>query len=666
MSRSVHNSLRVLLLATIPLAVAGCPLINPPGDNKPGDGTARLKGFDSPEALMQYFRQQALASAARSYDTYTLRDGLPLAETSTGAPADAADTGGSQAFSQTNLQEEGVDEGDVIKSDGTYFYVARDQSLRIVRASPPEQLAEVGRLDLDLNVSELYLRDSAVIAIASRYGPVYGGAVPEILIYPPYYVSSDVVVLDIDVSDPANPTVRKRAELDGSLVASRLTNDRLILVLTVAPELPPNPTPLSLALLGLGDVMPKMRTAARETDAVPWQDWLRPDPSDGYFMTAVVTLDAADIESKLASVAILAAAGTIYASQDAVYVTDTDYDANNDYRETTSIHKFRFDENGAAGYVASGSVPGRLLNQFSLGEHEGYLRAATYVENFSVAPLPAGGSPGVALREQSSEPPAPSNAVYVLAESGADLNVAGKVEGIAPNERIYSARFLGKRGFLVTFRQIDPLFALDLSDPTAPQIVGELKIPGFSDYLHVFRGDYLIGVGRATAARPWGGVVPDALQLSLFDVHDLSNPTLIQQVEIGGYGSYSDVSYTHKAFTLMEEEGLLAIPATLLTGDPFTGETVVGEDGAPVGAASDRVPEPFSGVLCYRVDPSTGFTEVGRLRSAAPESEPYFLYQPVWRRAAFIGDTVYAVSSDGVAAAPLSAMDQTTSIVFGE
>ena len=466
-----------------------------------------------------------------------------------------------------------------------------------------------------------------------------------------------------------NPTLVKEVTLDGTRVSSRLVNDRLIVVLTVVPDLPSNPTPLTISIMTLDDVMPKMRSGDDAADAVPWDRWLRPESPDGYNMTMVMTLDAADIENVIESVAVLANAGTIYASPEALYLTDADYDPDDNYREVTAIHKLTFGEDGAARYTASGAIPGRLLNQFSLGEYDGYLRAATHVSNFGDFPMGMNGEDiAVAVSSASSgssdadvavdDATAQSitsedyNAVYVLGESDAELAVVGLVDGIAPGEDIHSARFMGERGFLVTFEKVDPLFVLDLTDPENPQVVGELEVPGYSDYLHPLGDNYLIGIGNSVVSSGFGGVWWNKLQLSLFDVSDLTNPTLVQQLEVGGFRSWSDVRDTHKAFTLIEREGqtLLALPSHL-TPDETTSE--IWADYS------------FNGALCYTVDPDCGFTELGRLESVAGDQATYGWWTD-WQRAAFIGDVLYTLSADGVRGAAISDFETTYTVTFEE
>lgn len=647
-------ALAAFALAT--LAVGGCPL-DPAGTNNGGSSVAKLRHFGSASEFLTFFRSQARQrtnSGLRALfaPSAAAEDAAGGVNTSAGGSGD----GSADSFSTTNIQEEGVDESDLVKSDGVNFYIAKGRSLRIVRANPANELAQVGKLDFDAPIDSLYLYNGKLIVLLQRFsfdGPFIPAV--DIAIWPPYYQATETIVNEVDVSDPANPRVARRVTLDGTIASSRLTNNRVVLVMTIVPELPANPTVFNLNALTLEDVLPKARSSAGENIAIDWPDILRPEDPNGYYMTAVVALDAANVESIVSSTAILADAGTIYASTEALYVTDTDFNLAADGRETTAIHKFKFDGNGAAVYAASGTAPGRLLNQFSLGEHNGFLRVATHVDNFSLfrgGPIFIGfdaADQPVSSSTPSADaaPRQPYNGVYVLGESSGALAVVGSVENIAPGEQLYSARFLGERGFLVTFVQVDPLFALDLSDPAQPRIAGELKVPGYSDYLHPVGANHLIGVGRSIV-NEGGFPLRNALQISLFDVSDLANPTVVQQISIGGMGSYSDVSYTHKAFTFLPDRGLLAIPGQL-----YRNSTSRFDFG---GIA-------FDGVLVFRVEPATGFTELGRVASVISDENQLYAYTP-WRRAAFIGDTVHSISYDGVRAAALTNFDTTTTVVL--
>lgn len=706
MKRPLRFSRRVLLAATALTLVAGCPgLNNPPNDNNdntaPPTSKAILKPFGSPEELLSYFRRQVAASQGGTRDLSAefgvAQPPMAVDDAAAGGGDGASDGngasngGGETNYSTTNLQEAGVDESDVVKNDGEHIFLARARTLRIIDARPAGALAELGQVELNARVDSLYLLGDTVVAIGQNWGnhaldPRFGGA--EIAIWPPYYVNNTLTVTQIDVSDPTAPTIVHEVELDGSLVTSRLINGKLILIVSIAPELPAPLSTARLAELELGDVMPKIVVDGDAETMVGWQNWLYPSNPDGYFMTAVVTLDASDLSRQLGSVAVLANAGTVYASTEAVYLTDALFDVSDQYREKTVVHKFAIGDDGVAAYVASGEAPGRLLNQFSLNEHNGYLRLACYNSPFFFfdgnvgvgtggdtavdgAPGSSEGSEGgqiepvkpLLFEERDDEidpdgvvsitfdPAEASSAVYVLGQEGNDLKIVGRVEGIAPNERMYAARFLGDRGFLVTFEQIDPLFSLDLSDPTKPKVVGELKVPGYSEYLHPVGDNLLIGLGRSTASTPWGGTAVKSVQLSLFDVSDLAKPRLIEQLSLGGYFSYSDAGYDHKAFTYLADTGFLALPVQLWPEDfdPYSD----GRDSEYVG------PE-FDGIVCYRVT-DAGFEQVGRLSSVLME-EPY-AYTP-WRRAAIIGGNLFSITPLGLRRAPLSNLGASNNVVL--
>jgi uncharacterized secreted protein with C-terminal beta-propeller domain len=641
--------------------ISGCP--SPPSSGSAG-AKAALKPFTSASELVGYFRDQAVAHrSTRGIFGFDLAMGA--APVAAGAPEAAAANTDSAATSHTttNLQEEGVDESDVFKSDGTNFYLAKGKTLRIVRAAPADQMEELANVQFDDYIDSLYLLDGKALVL-TRGGGVYGerpilmGPMPanagvEVMpmIWPPYFEQAKVTVSEVDVSDPAAASVTKHVEFDGSLVTSRLTNGHLILVLTIAPTLPQPVNVLTMATVTLSQAMPKMRPSdGPESFMVPPENWYHPETPDGYYTTAVMTLDAADVESVLGSVAVLASAGTIYASTEALYLTDTEYTADNQYRETTAVHKLAFNSDGVATYTASGSVSGRLLNQFSLDEQDGYLRLATHITNFGVgvaAPVGVAEPDGTVSSDTAQNINDPHNAVYVLQEQDGSLEVVGSLEDIAPNENLYAARFMADRGFLVTFQQIDPLSVLDLSDPTAPKLVGELEVPGYSDYLHPFGDNLLIGVGRSTMQISGGFTEPGGVQLSLFDVSDLKHPTLVDQVTVGGFGSQSDVSFNHKAFAFLPERGLLVIPAVLMS-----------EQVNPWDWGWSYQPE-LDGVLVYHVE-SSGFTELGRVSSVVYDE----LGWTQWRRGAIIDDAVYAVTPAGLRAATLDDFDHSVELVL--
>ncbi|MCK4826540.1 beta-propeller domain-containing protein, partial [bacterium] len=203
--------------------------------------------------------------------------------------------------------------------------------------------------------------------------------------------------------------------------------------------------------------------------------------------------------------------------------------------ERTTIHRISISD-GEIEYKAQGSIPGSVGNQFSLSEHDGHLRVSSTMEGWMIRGFFS------SLESQ--------NSIYVL---DMDLKIVGSLEGLAPGERIYATRFLGDKCYLVTFRQIDPFFVLDLSNPTEPKIVGELKIPGYSSYLHPYDENHIIGLGMEN----------NNVKLSLFNVTNVNVPTEIAKYTIQGDYTQSVALNEPKAFLFNKEKQLLVIPVSI-------------------------------------------------------------------------------------------------------
>lgn len=672
MQRNLNRARTAALIVggILVFSLGGCPNpFNPDGNNPNNDtGADNLVGFASPEDLLNYFKARVRevrggGSAVRTFFAGELDNaGAPPAvpQATTGAADDAGGDGGgaSAPFSTTNVQEVGVDEADIVKSDGVNLFVARGNRLTISRISPRDAMAGLSEIELDSSVNEMYLLDGRILIVGKSYGTPapYFGMADIALIWPPYYYDAKTTLVDVDITDPTAPKIVSSATLDGSLVNSRLVKDRLLLVMSVAPEIS-GMSDAAIDRLTLNDLIPKIATTGGNAELVPWNRWYRPDPANGFYTTAVVTIDANDVTSVVGSSAVMASAGTIYASTDALYLSDTDYTMGGQPRETTLLHKFAYDDNGVARYAASGRVPGRLLNQFSLDEHEGNLRVATHVQPtvpfWAPEPWPLvirrdaqGGNAVIAAAPPASLPPQPSNSVYVVGETDGRLVIRGAIENIAPGETIYSARFMGDIGFLVTFVQVDPLFTMNLADPEHPAIVGELKVEGVSDYLHPFGENRLIGIGRSTITAPWGGTRLSGLQVSLFDVSDLANPTLIQHLNLGGVWSYSSAAQEYKSIAFLPELGLLAFPAVLTDAtDPNDYDYT------------------YSNALAIVRVTDSSLENVGKLDYYAPAENTYY-YGIGGTRGMFIGSTAYAIDWWGVRAADVSSLDSTSELAF--
>lgn len=307
------------------------------------------------------------------------------------------------------------------------------------------------------------------------------------------------------------------------------------------------------------------------------------------------------------------------------------YTRNHDEIEKTVIHKIALNK-GALEYKTSGYVPGYIINQFSMDESNGIFRiATTRRQNI----IPYFGFEDIAMRA----PEEPYNNLYTL---DANLKPLGKIEGIAKGERIYSTRFMGSRAYMVTFKEMDPFFTIDLSKPENPILMGELKLPGFSNYLHPYTDSLIMGFGHETTTNEYGSVTEEGLKLSLFDVSDIKNPKEVQSLKLGGRGSNSLALSDHKAFLFSKEKNLLSIPVTL-------------HKVTPTGIWGDMY---FQGIMLFEVN-NNGFTPIGRIEHKkntaiknkkisdffAP-SIPY--YDPAIQRSLFIANHVYTFSEQAL------------------
>lgn len=650
-------------------ALAGCvdlgfvDLRFQPNVNREDTGEVGLRRISSATEWIEFFRDQIAARNDQPSRGGIADDGFFFFEATVafGAPepsgsagqadpifdgAFGADAASPESFTTTNLQEFGVDESDVVKTDGEYFYMLVGSELRIVKAYPPEELAEVAALDLNgspYSNATLYLRGERVIAVSqpkqvffddvviledalrgnigdarddsSQSEPSSLSPLQAIDQFGLYYDHQKTVVTIVDVQNPGEPAIEAEWTFDGIYVDSRMVDGVLHLILNQAPYIPFELDLSSVTVEDIAKFIPTYdaTTADGSEDSgllVRWDDFYRPIDPDGHNITTVISLDTDDLTQAFSSVAVMANPGTIYASTAALYLTDPVYDYFGEYRETLDIHKFALAEGGAE-YVASGSVEGRLLNQFSLGEYEDHLRVATTT-----------GRPW-AWDQQTSK-----NHVFVLAQNGDSLEVTGSIQNLAPGEQIQSARFMQERCFLVTFRQVDPLFTIDLSNPFAPVVRGKLKVPGFSEYIHPLDDDHLLTLGKAATDE---GVVL-GLQLSIFDVSDFSNPQLLASHSIGGPGTYSEAEHNHKAFTFYPQENLLAIPVDLY---------------------SKQWDYEFSGLQVYHVTPEDGISLRGEISTSSDTGMGYPTYYG-WTRGIFIEDLVYAVTEVGVQSASIA------------
>lgn len=597
--------------------------------------------FASDQELESYIKEQ-FAEGVLSLD------GIPIA-TLPPAADPVAGSEGPAAYSDTNVQEAGVDEADKVKTDGSYLYLAQQNGVRIVKLETGGVMSEVGRVATDGPVDALYLHQSRLVVLYRPIGfagsdwcdALEGRVLTGIPCWIP--VQTKTAVLMVDVQDPANPLRISDQVFDGDLVSSRRIGAKLHLVSRFMPTLPPlerfydgtesgkvaavQRNRQALEGLSLDQLIPTFQSRDAAGSVVQngrvlgSETFIAPTLPQGGSIVTVLTFDLNQPQPGFQALGAVLDARHVYASTTALYLAAEKWGWGGAGQTQTFLHKF--DLSGPApAYAASGSVPGRILNQFSISEYQQVLRVATSTGSW----WSAAGS---------------GNHVYCLAQKDKGLEILGRLENLASGETIYAARFMGPRGYLITFVLVDPLFTLDLSDPTAPKVVGELKTPGFSTYLHPLGENHLLAIGQGGTI---DGLNIGGVQLSIFEIGDFANPALLFQEEIGVRGTWSEAQYDHKAFTYWAENGLLAIPVNLF------------EYTTPPLSPWENGQLTFSGLYVYRVDPATGFTFQGRI--ATQPGTPGFTYSP-WTRGLFAADSVYAVTPPGVFSAQLSDIQNT-------
>jgi hypothetical protein len=592
-------------------------------------GSSRLRFFAECPDLLAYMQTEALKRVTAWGLGGPMWQGysggpIPMVESASapaaGVPAMASAAGSAPAgtaalpdFSGTNTQEVGVDEGDIVETDGTHVFVASQDGVRIVDVATAEVTA---KLDLPDGSDQLLLDGDRLLVTTQPYS------------------STDTVVSLYNVSDVSAPTLLHRSHLEGYLVASRAVDGTARLVLTTAlgtrlPFVTPQQFGFDEARAlqrnkdiitnsTVEDWMPRSFTEATNgsfgdiSTTLDCSAVAAPSEFAGLGVSWIATVDLHGSGEPVGSAGIVSTSDIVYASTTSIYMATIPWDwfqpqPNVDVNTTpttpppTLIHQFALGANGTASYVASGEVDGQLLNQFSMSEYQGDLRVATTTFDWSGTETP-------------------SSAVRVLRPEGNELVQIGMVDGLGSGEQIQAVRFLGTQGYVVTFHQTDPLFVIDLSDPTAPVLSGELKIPGYSAYLHPVGDGLLLGVGQDATD---GGQVLGT-QLSLFDVHDPANPVRLSTLPIGGS---SEAEWDHHAFLFWPQDGTIVLPAS-----PGWNNC-----GPAVDCVAGSLTNPAGGVVVAQLDGTT-LTARGTISNETPA--PNGCWNPLQRSIAIGSELV--------------------------
>jgi len=493
-------------------------------------------------------------------------------------------------YSTTNIQVEGVDEADIVKSDGKYIYVVSGNKVVIIDAYPAESAGILSEIETNESPIELFINGDKLVMLGRAFVKVY------------------------DVSNRDNPLLTRDVSFDGQYFDSRTVGSHIYVIIINSPVLYDNTI-----------ILPHTSSNGN-TKTVPATEiyYFENTHDYSYGFTTIMAINAQDDGADVTSETFLiGATQNIFVSSNNIYVTYTDYgvyplierssETSDPETETTIIHKISIAD-GTIEYKSQGEVPGQVLNQFSMDEYQGYFRIATTT-----------GWMG-------------QNNVYVL---DGNLDIVGRLEGLAPGERIYSARFIGSRAYLVTFKQVDPLFVIDLEDPTNPRVLGELKIPGYSDYLHPYDETHLIGVGKE-AVDVGSFAWYQGVKIALFDVSDPENPIEISKYIIGDRGTDSYTLQDHKAFLFSRQKSLLVLPILLAKID----EEGYSEE-IPPDAYGEYV---WQGAYVFDISLDDGLVLKGRITHFNNDEDInewgryYYPYDYSVQRSLYIDNVLYTIS----------------------
>ena len=581
---------------------------------------SQLMRFNSDQELIQALEK------ARKNQNYA-RKGLML-ESATMLEDSGTDGGGPDLdYSETNIQVQGVDEADIIKTDGNYIYLVSNRNLIIAKSYPAEQAEILSTTHLNtFNSKEIFLHKNRLLIFGSEtyHSLTANNIQPD----PKHTVSVKLY----DITNKHNPELLKTISIEGSYLTSRKIDKNVYFVINSYPRYwNKGSRPLCKEIVPSylerieSEKSPGFQPIAKCIDI----GYVMPIQAENFI--TIASLDMSNENKNLEKETILGSGQNVYASRENLYIAQTSWPAYGimerivpNYDEKTIISKFSLN-NGKIKFQAKGEVRGHILNQFSMDEYDSNFRIATTHGN---------------LQSQENKS---SNNIYVL---NSNMSVIGKLEDLAPGEKIYSVRFMGQKVYLVTFKKVDPLFVIDLSDPFNPNVLGKLKIPGYSDYLHPYDDNHIIGIGKDTVEaeesntfiRQTDFAWYQGIKMAIFNVSDVENPIEMHKVIIGDRGTESEALRNHKAFLFDREKNLLILPISLAeikgekTRDNQFGEHV------------------FQGAYVYNLTLENGFDLRGRIthydnNEVFKKSGFYFNSDSAIKRSLYIEEVLYTLSN---------------------
>jgi hypothetical protein len=614
-----------------------------------------LRAFSSCPALVGYAQAHGSKAVGTGWvpppavGAPVLVPGRPIQAEGVAAPAPQTadgktDTGAGTQFSTTNVQEEGVDEPDVVKTDGKVVYAVADAHLYAIDAQSDTpkllgslQLAEGSGHEILLHGNRVLVLQNAWLPEPLPEQPQPGGpptAKPALAILRPYG-RAVTRLTEVDVSDPSAMKVVSSERADGAYVSARRNGDTARVVVVSEPrvylpiETVGAPTPAA--------AIRRRRNLVRHAKLASWrpvsyfrrgrqargrihplvacQDVRHPEAFSGLDTVTVLTVDLSRGLPSIDSDAIMSDADIVYGSPKHLYVATRRWLSPQILQRAepppinTQINAFDVTDPQSTTYSGSGSVRGFLLNQFALSEQDGVLRVAS-----TEGPEWWEGGP----------PPDSQSFVTTLDASSPTLSQMGQIGDLGKGQKIFAVRFIGDVGYVVTFRQLDPLYTVGLSDPAHPKVLGSLELAGYSAYLHPISKDLLLGVGQdaSDSGRQQG------TQLSLFDVSDPANPTRLARYQVGQNAS-STAEFDHHAFLYWAPQKLAVIPVGIF-----------GDDGSS-----------FQGAIGFHVD-RDAITEVGRFEHPAADGG----YVSPIQRSLVVGSRLFTLSDAGLLSSDLGSL----------
>lgn len=578
----------------------------------------QIESVSSAEELKAYFQQTFVKEKSEFFNGITL-------ELSKEDSASDNDTS-SESHSTTNNQVEGVDEADIVKTDGKFIYsLLGNEKVIITDIQNPLEMKVAAEMKIgeDYYPSQLFIDGDTLIVLGEKYEP-YNDQLSEKSFIGRVARNSMTTIQMYDVSNRENPTFMREIASEGYMNGARKAGNTLYVITNVHPNI------WRLEDIKNNDLRPRTYDSA-EGDTSKFMDYQDISILPGAMGATYSVITAVDIaspkESKVVTKGYLGASEQLYMSAENLYLTATLYNessTSDGISDSTAFRSwqgntelFKFSLNGVnVDFIASTEVKGTLLNQFSMDEYDNHFRVVTTEGNMWDEKNPS------------------KNHLFVYDEN---LNMTGSVEGLAKGERIYSARFMGDKAYMVTFRETDPLFVIDVADPKAPKVLGELKIPGFSNYLHPLDEHHLIGFGYETSARknPDGGepiIEMQGMKISLFDVSDFANPKEKDTEIIGGQGTSSSIQYDHKALFTHKASNTYGFPISVYEA----------------GTRLHDVQFQSSGALIYEITAESGIQLKGDLLTKKTQGQQYEAYEKEIQRILYSGDIVYTVSMNEI------------------